>query len=111
MARRRMASLYSAPLLPAKGAWHHGAMNDTAPRFPRQVKYIVCSEACERFSFYGMSTILVPYMESSLGWSEEYASGAYHYFVAAAFFMTLLGGWISDRLLGRYRTIFWLSIG
>ncbi|TMA14416.1 MAG: POT family MFS transporter [Deltaproteobacteria bacterium] len=40
-------------------------MNDTAPRYPRQVKYIVFSEACERFSFYGMSTILVPYMDSS----------------------------------------------
>jgi proton-dependent oligopeptide transporter, POT family len=79
--------------------------------FPRQVKYIVCSEACERFSFYGMSTILVPYMEASLGWSEDYASGTYHYFVAAAFFTTLIGGWISDRLLGRYRTILWLSIG
>src|SRR5205814_4825250 len=26
-------------------------------------------------------------------------------------FMTLLGGWISDRLIGRYRTILWLSIG
>jgi len=80
-------------------------------RFPRQVKYIVASEACERFSFYGMSTILVPYMELMLGWSEADASATYHYFVAAAYFMTLVGGWISDRLLGRYRTILWLSVG
>jgi POT family proton-dependent oligopeptide transporter len=86
-------------------------MNDTAPRYPRQVKYIVVSEACERFSFYGMSTILVPYMERALGWSEADSSATYHYFVAASYFMTLLGGWISDRLIGRYRTILWLSIG
>ena len=86
-------------------------MSDTAPRYPRQVKYIVASEACERFSFYGMSTILVPYMERALGWSEADSSAIYHYFVAASFFMTLFGGWISDRLIGRYRTILWLSIG
>ncbi|TMB33494.1 MAG: POT family MFS transporter [Deltaproteobacteria bacterium] len=86
-------------------------MNDTAPRYPRQVKYIVFSEACERFSFYGMSTILVPYMERALGWSEADSSATYHYFVAASFFMTLLGGWLSDRVMGRYRTILYLSIG
>src|SRR5436309_13423979 len=99
------------PLGSAEAKWHHGAMNDTAPRYPRQVKYIVVSEACERFSFYGMSTILVPYMERALGWSEADSSAIYHYFVAASFFMTLFGGWISDRLIGRYRTILWLSIG
>src|SRR2546430_3041687 len=102
---------YPGPLGPAEAKWHHGAMSDTAPRYPRQVKYIVVSEACERFSFYGMSTILVPYMERALGWSEADASATYHYFVAAAYFMTLFGGWISDRLIGRYRTILWLSIG
>ncbi|MFL5276302.1 MAG: MFS transporter [Myxococcales bacterium] len=86
-------------------------MSDSAARYPPQVKYIVASEACERFSFYGMSTILVPYMERALGWSETHSLSTYHYFVSAAFFMTLLGGWISDRLIGRYRTILWLSIG
>jgi POT family proton-dependent oligopeptide transporter len=86
-------------------------MSDSAPRYPPQVKYIVASEACERFSFYGMSTILVPYMERALGWTESDASATYHYFIAASYFMTLAGGWLSDRLIGRYRTILWLSIG
>ena len=36
-------------------------------RLPAAVKYIVGNEACERFSFYGMSTILVPYMQQFLG--------------------------------------------
>ncbi|MFL5360543.1 MAG: MFS transporter, partial [Myxococcales bacterium] len=67
-------------------------MSDSAARYPPQVKYIVASEACERFSFYGMSTILVPYMERALGWSETHSLSTYHYFVSAAFFMTLLGG-------------------
>jgi len=75
------------------------------------VKYIIGNEACERFSFYGMSTILVPYMQQFLGWGHNTAESIYHYFVAAAYAMTVVGGWISDRFLGRYRTILWLSYG
>ena len=28
-------------------------------RFPRQIRYIIGNEGCERFSFYGMRNILV----------------------------------------------------
>jgi proton-dependent oligopeptide transporter, POT family len=80
-------------------------------RFPKAVKYIVGNEACERFSFYGMSTILVPYMQANLGWSHERSGAVYHYFVAAAYAATVVGGWISDRFWGRYKTILWLSYG
>src|SRR3989440_11210204 len=58
-----------------------------------------------------MSTILVPYMQQFLGWEHNTAESIYHYFIAAAYSMTVVGGWISDRLLGRYRTILWLSYG
>src|SRR2546421_12120543 len=58
-----------------------------------------------------MSTILVPYMQQFLGWEHNTAESIYHYFIAAAYSMTVVGGWISDRLLGRYRTILWLSSG
>jgi POT family proton-dependent oligopeptide transporter len=80
-------------------------------RFPKSVKYIVGNEACERFSFYGMSTILVPYMQSNLGFSEVHAEALFHEFVAAAYAATVLGGWVSDRFWGRYKTILWLSYG
>jgi POT family proton-dependent oligopeptide transporter len=83
----------------------------SASRFPRAVKYILGNEACERFSFYGMSTILVPYMQQFLGWPRSRAEGVYHDFVAAAFAMTVVGAWLSDRFFGRYRTILWLSFG
>src|SRR5262249_19502277 len=83
----------------------------TRPRFPPAVKYILGNEACERFSFYGMSTILVPYMQNYLGWQRNRAEGVYHDFVAAAFAMTVIGAWLSDRFFGRYRTILWLSYG
>jgi len=80
-------------------------------RFPPAVRYILGNEACERFSFYGMSTILVPYMQQFLGWQRNRAEGVYHDFVAAAYAMTVLGAWLSDRFFGRYRTILWLSYG
>jgi POT family proton-dependent oligopeptide transporter len=80
-------------------------------RFPKSIKYIIGNEACERFSFYGMSTILVPYMQANLHWDQPHAEAVYHDFVAAAYAATVVGGWISDRFFGRYKTILWLSYG
>ena len=34
----------------------------SANRWPAQIKYIVGNEACERFSFYGMKSILAGYI-------------------------------------------------
>ena len=84
---------------------------DSKPRFPEAIKYIVGNEACERFSFYGMSTILVPYAQQYLSWDRTRAEGMFHDFVAMAYAVSVLGGWISDRFLGRYKTILWLSYG
>ena len=80
-------------------------------RLPSAVRYIIGNEACERFSFYGMSTILVPYLQDFLGWERNRAEGLFHNFVAAAYAMTVVGGWLSDRFFGRYKTILWLSYG
>jgi len=82
-----------------------------ASKLPAAVKYIVGNEACERFSFYGMSTILVPFMQHYLGWQRTRAESIFHDFVAAAYAMTVIGAWLSDRFFGRYRTILWLSYG
>jgi POT family proton-dependent oligopeptide transporter len=80
-----------------------------APRYPPQIKYIVGNEACERFSFYGMRSILVTYMLTSLLYGQQDAKAYFHYFVAATYLTPLLGGWIADRFWGRYRTILWIS--
>jgi proton-dependent oligopeptide transporter, POT family len=81
----------------------------TTERYPPQVKYIVGNEACERFSFYGMASILVLYMNEHLLIPQRQATAYYHYFVMATYLTPLVGGWIADRYLGRYRTIFWIS--
>ena len=37
-----------------------------AGKLPRQIPYIIGNEGCERFSFYGMRNILVPFLVSSM---------------------------------------------
>ncbi len=78
--------------------------------FPPQTKYIVGNEACERFSFYGMKSILVLYMVNALAMSESEAMEVAHLFNALIYILPLLGAWIADRFLGRYRTILYVSL-
>ena len=81
---------------------------------PRGVPNIIGNEAAERFSFYGMRTILAIFMTTYLMnaagqrtvMGEDEASGWFHQFVAAAYWMPVFGALISDGLLGKYWTIF-----
>jgi POT family proton-dependent oligopeptide transporter len=88
-------------------------------RMPPGVPWIIGNEAAERFSFYGMRTILVVFMAKYLhlmgnkmapAMSEAEAMELYHLFVGAVYFTPLLGALISDIWLGKYRTILWLSM-
>lgn len=83
---------------------------------PKQIRYIIGNEGCERFSFYGMRNILTVFLVSSLLLylpEAERATGAkevFHTFVIGVYFFPLLGGWLADRFFGKYNTIFWLSL-
>ena len=79
-------------------------------KFPPQIKFIVGNEACERFSYYGMRSILVVFMTTHLMMAASTAKTSYHLFVSACYLLPVLGGYISDRFLGKYRTILYLSI-
>src|SRR5262245_62754744 len=85
-------------------------------RLPRQIPFIIATEACERFSFYGMRNILTPFLVGSLLVALPVAERAgaakevFHSFVIGVYFFPLLGGWIGDRFFGKYRTVFWLSL-
>ena len=86
-----------------------------ARRWPRQIKYIIGNEACERFSYYGMAGILAGYISGQLvagglGKSENYATEVISLFKSLNYFTPLLGAWLSDKLIGRYKTIFWVSL-
>src|SRR5579864_3114731 len=83
---------------------------ESRERFPPQIKYIVGNEACERFSYYGMRSILTVFMVKHLLMVEHDAEAIYHLFVAAGYLLTLVGGFISDRYLGKYKTIIRISL-
>jgi POT family proton-dependent oligopeptide transporter len=80
-----------------------------ALRYPPQVKYIVGNEACERLSFYGMSSILVVYMTGFLLYPDTDAKAWYHAFMMVTYLTPLVGGWLADRFFGRYPVILWVS--
>ncbi len=78
-------------------------------RLPPQIWYIAANEAAERFSYYGMSSILTLHMVNRLGLSSAAAERNFHLFGFALYLAPLLGAWIADRYWGRYRTILWIS--
>src|SRR2546425_4900197 len=94
----------------------------TAPikieKMPPGVPFIVGNEAAERFSYYGMNSILVIFMTKHLldaqgrpdHMTEPQADAWYHTFVSCLYFLPLLGAFLGDAVLGKYRTILFLSI-
>jgi POT family proton-dependent oligopeptide transporter len=86
-----------------------------ADRWPPQIKYIVGNEACERFSYYGMRSILAGYitgavLKGGLGQDADASTEIIHTFVFVNYFMPLFGAWLSDKIIGRYHTILWVSL-
>jgi len=89
-----------------------------SPDLPPGIPYIVGNEAAERFSYYGMRTILVVFMtQHLLGASGELAVMTdteakywYHQFGSAVYLTPILGALLADVWLGKYRTIVGLSI-
>ena len=69
-------------------------------------------ELWERFSFYGMLTILGYYLyysvtDGGLELEKSTATGIVGAYGGLVYLSTVLGGWIADRLLGMERTVFY----
>jgi POT family proton-dependent oligopeptide transporter len=85
---------------------------------PSGIPYIVGNEAAERFSYYGMRSILVVFMTRYLvdaGGAPDYMDDAearfyYHLFAGSVYFFPLVGALVADLWLGKYRTIVGLSL-
>lgn len=95
---------------------------------PRGLGYLAFTEAWERFSYYGMQTLLVLYMVNYLLlpgsveriWAfEEFrrlpmysgldgqplASAIFGTYAASVYLTPILGGFLADRVLGKRRTV------
>ncbi len=79
-------------------------------KLPRQAGFIIGTEACERFSFYGMKSILMLYMTGHLLMSKDQATSILHIFVGLIYLLPLAGAWIADKHWGRYKTILYISL-
>jgi POT family proton-dependent oligopeptide transporter len=88
-------------------------------RMPPGIPYIIGNEAAERFSYYGMRTILTVFMFRYLhlmsdtvlpAMSKAEAQEHYHTFSSWVYFFPILGALVSDGLLGKYRIIIQVSL-
>ncbi len=87
-------------------------------KMPSGIPYIVGNEAAERFSYYGMTGILMTFMTMHLvnsrgeaaRMNEAEASAVIHYFKAANYFFPFVGAVIADALTGKYLMIVSLSL-
>ncbi|MBO6933580.1 MAG: peptide MFS transporter [Deltaproteobacteria bacterium] len=71
------------------------------------------TELWERFSYYGMRALLVLYLVAEtregplggLGWEQEDALALYGWYTMLVYVMSIPGGLVADKLLGRKRTV------
>ncbi len=59
----------------------------------------------ERFGYYTMLAIFLLYLQSKFGWTTSEAGRVYGFFLFGVYFLPLLGGFISDNILGYGKTI------
>jgi POT family proton-dependent oligopeptide transporter len=100
------------------GTTYRTAPDTNFSRMPPGIPFIVGNEAAERFSFYGMRSILAIFMTTYLMgpggklavMNDNEAAGWFHEFVFGVYFLPIFGAIISDGILGKYRTIVSLSV-
>jgi len=86
--------------------------------WPPGVPYIIGNEAAERFSYYGMNSILTifmtKYLVDKMGHLSVMPAAAaeawYHTFVVVLYFLPLLGAILADAVFGKFKVVLWLSV-
>ncbi|MBP6409882.1 MAG: MFS transporter [Pseudarcicella sp.] len=92
----------------------------TSNKYPEAVPYIIGNEAAERFSYYGMRSILSTFLVAQFfnpshnpqlqEMAEAQSNEKVHLFVAIAYFMPLVGALLADWFWGKYKVILYVSI-
>lgn len=83
-----------------------GASQASKKKHPPGLYLLFLTEMWERFSYYGMRGLLILYLTATyisggLGYSEAVAASIYGFFTGAVYFTPLIGGWLTDRYIGK----------
>jgi POT family proton-dependent oligopeptide transporter len=77
---------------------------------PRGLYTLFFTEMWERFTYYGMRAILILFMvdaiaNGGLGINDRTANSIYGLYLGCGYLLSLLGGYIADRLIGQQRAV------
>lgn len=65
---------------------------------PKGLYALALANTGERFGYYTMLAIFMLFLQAKFGWEQATASQVYSIFLAAVYFMPVLGGWLADRI-------------
>ncbi|CAM3226372.1 peptide MFS transporter [Lactiplantibacillus plajomi] len=82
---------------------------------PRGLRTLFFTEMWERFSYYGMRALLIYYMyysvaKGGLGFDQVTAASIMSIYSALVYVSSVLGGFLSDRVWGSRKTVFYGGI-
>ncbi|NTW57903.1 MAG: peptide MFS transporter [Nitrospirae bacterium] len=78
---------------------------DRHQKHPPGLYVLFFTEMWERFSYYGMRSLLVYYMIKHLQFTQVRSSEIYGLYTGFVYFTPLFGGLLADRVLGQRRTV------
>ena len=65
---------------------------------PKGLFALALANTGERFGYYTMLAIFMLFLQAKFGWGGATASQVYAIFLAAVYFMPVVGGWLADKI-------------